>query len=203
MDQVILEATQFINTNVQYAPYIIFGLLILAGFNIPVSEDLMLFTSAVLASKNPELVTELFVGVFLGAYLSDLICYSIMGRFLGRKIFNIKFFANIISEERLLKISQFYERYGVATLIFGRFIPFGVRNALFVTAGISKMNALKFSLSDLFACLVSCSFFFYIYFYFGEKVIDTVKKGNIILFSLFIIVAGVFYIKNKRSTKNP
>lgn len=202
MDQVILEATQFINSNVQYAPYIIFGLLILAGFNIPVSEDLMLFTSAVLAAKNPDLATELFIGVFLGAYLSDLICYFIMGRFLGRKIFRIKFFANIISEQRLQQISQFYERYGVATLIFGRFIPFGVRNALFVTAGISRMNVLKFSLSDLFACLVSCSFFFYIYFYFGEKVIETVKKGNIILFSLFIITAGVFYFKNKRSTKN-
>ena len=38
-----------INQNVMYAPYIICGLLLLDGFNLPVSEDLMIFTSALLA----------------------------------------------------------------------------------------------------------------------------------------------------------
>ncbi|MEE3079897.1 MAG: DedA family protein, partial [Bdellovibrionota bacterium] len=61
------EAMTMINANFEWAPLIIFGLLFLAGFNIPVSEDLMLFTSAILAAKNPEYKYQLFIGVFAGA----------------------------------------------------------------------------------------------------------------------------------------
>ena len=43
---------QYVQANVEWAPFIIFGLLVLAGFNIPVSEDMMLFISGVLAAKN-------------------------------------------------------------------------------------------------------------------------------------------------------
>ena len=38
----------------------------------------------------------------------------------------------------------FYKKYGALTLVIGRFIPFGVRNAIFLTSGISKMPFAKF-----------------------------------------------------------
>lgn len=190
-------ALELIQANITYAPYIIFGLLLLAGFNLPVSEDIMLFTSALLAAKHPEMKYIFFIAVFLGCYLSDLICYFVMGRYLGIKIFKIKFFANMVSTEKIEQISDFYKRYGIMTLILGRFIPFGVRNALFISAGIAKMPALKFALSDLLACTISSVFFFYIYFTFGESVIEVVKKGNIIIFSIAVLVVAALYIKKK------
>lgn len=162
----------YVQQHVQYAPYIIFGLLLLAGFNLPVSEDIMLFTSAILAAKNPEYAGMLFTGVFLGAYFSDLICYAFMGRYLGPKIFQIKMFSSMVSQEKIDKVNSFYSKYGVVTLILGRFIPFGVRNALFFTAGLGKMNAVKFALSDLLACTISCVTFFYLYYTFGESGIE-------------------------------
>ncbi len=179
----------FVQGNIYYAPYAFFGLLFLAGFNIPVSEDLMLLTSAIIAAKNPHLKYELFAGVFLGAYISDLICYGFMGRYLGQKIFKIKFFSKMISDEKLEKVNGFYAKYGILTLLIGRFIPFGVRNALFLTAGLGKMNAWKFAISDFIACVTSCVFFFWLYFTYGEAVIDVVKKFNIILFTVF--AAGI------------
>lgn len=187
----------FVQGNIYYAPYAFFGLLILAGFNLPVSEDLMLLTSALIAVKNPHLKYELFAGVFLGAYLSDLICYGFMGRFLGQKIFKIKFFANMITDDKLKKVNGFYSKYGIFTLLIGRFIPFGVRNALFITAGLGKMNAWKFAISDFIACTVSCIFFFWLYFTYGEAVIDVVKKGNIILFTLFAAGISGWFIHKK------
>jgi membrane protein DedA with SNARE-associated domain len=191
----------FVQANVTLAPYAFLGLLILAGFNIPISEDLMLLSSALIAIKNPHLKYELFAGVFLGAYISDLICYGFMGRFLGPKIFQIKFFANMISQEKLDKINSFYAKYGVATLIIGRFIPFGVRNALFLTAGLGKMNAVKFALCDFIACTISCVFFFWLYFTYGESVIDLVKKGNMILFALFAAALTGWFIHKKVQAK--
>ncbi|MBK23295.1 MAG: alkaline phosphatase [Bdellovibrionaceae bacterium] len=191
-------ALEYINANAANAPYIIFGLLLLAGFNVPVSEDIMLFTSALLAAKNPELLYPLFIAVFAGAYLSDVICYAFMGRFLGEKIFKIKFFKSMAPPEKIAKVTEFYEKYGIITLILGRFIPFGVRNALFLTAGLGKMNALKFCISDFIACTISCLSFFSLYYYFGESVIEYVKKFNLIIFAVAIVGGIIFFIRNRK-----
>lgn len=192
------ELIQFAQANVQYAHFIIFGLLLLAGFNIPVSEDAMIFISALLASNHKTQLPHLFTGVYLGAYFSDLICYW-LGRLLGPKLFEIKFFSNMMSTERREKIHAFYERYGIVTLIVGRFIPFGVRNGLFLTAGLGKMNFLKFSMADLLACTISTVTFFTLYFHYGNTVIEYVKKGNIIIFGVAAAIVGVIYFRKKKS----
>lgn len=194
------ELIQIIQANVQYAPYIIFGALLLAGLNIPVSEDAMLFISGVLASSHPEHLTELFIGVYMGAYLSDLICYS-LGRFVGPKLFEIRFFANMVPPERIQKIHNFYENYGIVTLLLGRFIPFGVRNALFLTAGLGQMTFTKFALADLLACTISTITFFTLYYHYGSTVIDFVKGGNIVLFSIAAIALAAYYWR-KRALNN-
>lgn len=198
MDQLI----EFIMTHAEWAPYIIFSALLLAGINIPVSEDGMLFISALLAANNPEQTSILFAAIFFGAYFSDMICYGV-GRFLGPKIWSNKFFASIASKDKVERLEQYFERYGPATLFFGRFIPFGVRNAMFLTAGLSKMNFSKFAFFDFLACLLSCSTFFYLYYTFGEQVIEYVKKGNIVVFSLAcIIVIAIILVKKKNDRKS-
>lgn len=199
MDQLL----ELINANVQFAPFIIFGALLLAGFNLPVSEDAMLFISAILARNNPEKLLWLFMGVFAGAYLSDLICYW-LGRKFGPKLFSIKFFSNMVSPKKLDRINHFYKRHGILTLLVGRFIPFGVRNALFLSAGLSKMNFLRFSLSDLAACIISNVFFFTLYYHYGMTVVDYVKKGNMVIFGSAAIFALIYWIikKKRKASRN-
>ncbi len=194
------ELIHIIQANIQYAHFIIFGVLLLAGLNIPVSEDAMLFISAILANQHPEYLPHLFIGVYLGAYFSDLICYG-LGRILGPKLFEIQFFANMVPPERITKISAYYQKYGVATLILGRFIPFGVRNALFLTAGLGKMNFIKFALSDLLACTISSISFFTLYYHYGESVIAYIKQGNIVFLSLALVFLGIFWYRKKRMLK--
>ncbi|NOR80975.1 MAG: DedA family protein, partial [Methyloprofundus sp.] len=135
--------------------------------------------------------------VYLGAYFSDLICYG-LGRKFGPKLLEIRFFANMVSPERITKISSYYEKYGVITLILGRFIPFGVRNALFLTAGLGKMNFIKFALSDLLACTISSVSFFTLYYYYGESVIAYIKQGNMVVFSLAFLLLGVIWYRKKK-----
>ncbi len=196
------ELLQFIQAHIHYAHWIIFGALLLAGLNIPVSEDGMLFISGVLASHYPDHLIRLFSAVYLGAYFSDLICYM-LGRKFGPKLFEIKFFANMVPPERIDKIHNFYEQYGIVTLLIGRFIPFGVRNGLFLTAGLGKMDFQKFALADLLACTISTVVFFTLYYHFGNTVIEYVKQGNIMLFGLVAIGIGVyFYLKNQRKDNN-
>lgn len=190
----------WIMSNVMFAPYIIFGLLLLAGLNVPISEDGMLFISGVMAAKNPEYFYHLFIGVYLGAYLSDLISYG-LGRYLGPKLWKIRFFAKMVTPEKIDKVSGFYAKNGFLTLLIGRFIPFGVRNALFITAGFTKMNFLKFALYDLIAATISVVLFFNLYYKYGETVIEYVKKGNVVLFSLFLIGGIIYFFQKKRKEK--
>lgn len=190
------ELIAFIQSHIEYAPYLIFGLLLLAGFNIPVSEDGMLFIAALLASNNPDYWLPLYAGVYLGAYFSDLICYG-LGRIIGPKLLKFKLFANIATQNRINKISRYYQRYGVTTLILGRFIPFGVRNGLFLTAGLGRMNLIKFALADLLACTISTASYFSLYYRYGETVVESVKNANIMIFSVAFVVVIYLYFRKK------
>jgi membrane-associated protein len=191
---------ELIQSNVQHAPFLIFGLLMLAGFNIPIPEDGMLFISGVLASHYPQHLAALFTAVYLGAYFSDLICYW-LGRLVGPKLLEIRFFSNMVTPERREKIHAYYEKYGIVTLIFGRFIPFGVRNGLFLTAGLGKMTFVKFALSDLLACTISTVTFFSLYYHFGPTVVAYVRDANILIFGVAGVALGV-YLVTLRKRKN-
>lgn len=194
MDDVI----QFIFQHAHYAHWIVFSALMLAGINVPISEDLMIIMSAVLAATVvPENTVQLFVAVFLGCYLSDWVCYWI-GRKLGPKLWDIKWFARTVDRKRLDQIHAYYEKYGFWTLLVGRFIPFGVRNLLFFSAGAGKMPFKKFVLSDGIACAASNTTLFTLAYYAGknyETLLHFLKTFNVILFSLFAlsIIGAVWY----------
>jgi membrane-associated protein len=193
---------QFIFEHAQYAHWIVFGSLMLAGLNIPISEDLMIIFSAVLAATVvPENTYKLFIAVFLGCYLSDWVCYWI-GRHFGPKLWNIKWFARTFDQKRITQVHQYYAKYGFLTLLIGRFIPFGVRNGLFLTAGLGKMPFRKFILSDGIACVCSNSVLFTLAYMVGknyELLLDTLKTINIFLFAAFVVsIIGFIWYKRKK-----
>ena len=166
----------------------------------------MLFISALLAVDSPDMLVPLFLGVYLGAYFSDLICYT-LGRVLGPRIWKIRFFASAATTKRVDKLNHYLEKYGSVTLFLGRFIPFGVRNALFLTAGLGKMDARKFAFFDFLACTISSVSFFSLYYHFGQDVVEYVKKGNIIFFSIACVVVIAVLVrmqikKRKQSTES-
>ena len=200
MEQLADILRELISNNVQYAHFIIFFALLLAGLNFPISEDAMLFISGILAAKHPEHREQLFIGVFLGAYFSDLIAYW-LGRTLGPKLWDWPFFGKRVPRELITKIGLFYKRYGMITIFVGRFIPFGVRNALFITAGLGGWSFTRFSLVDLGACTVSTVFFFFMYYTFGKEIIENVKTGNLVFFTIICFVV-FFIVKAMRKKKN-
>jgi len=145
----------FFMAHAHYAHFVIFGLFMLAGLNIPISEDVLIIASGMLASTIvPENTWKLFLAVFLGAYLSDFIPYY-LGRRFGHNLWNVRWFSRMVKPHRLEQIKHYYHKYGILTLLIGRFIPFGVRNCLFLSAGLGKMRFWKFAMSDGIACLIS------------------------------------------------
>ena len=107
----------------------------------------------------------------------------------------------MVSHQKVDQMAAFYRKYGVFTLIVGRFIPFGVRNALFLTAGLSKMNFIKFSLTDFIACIISSITFFSLYYTYGEVATQFIAQGNQVLFALAVIAIIFFIVKKKKHQK--
>ncbi len=193
---------QFLFDHALHAHWIVFGALILSGFNVPISEDLLIILSAAIAALiAPENITKLFLGVFLGCYFSDWIAYT-LGRTLGPKLWNIGWFSKVVDKRRLDQVQNYYAKYGFWTLLVGRFIPFGVRNCLLLAAGMGKMRLGKFGLSDGIACLCSNTALFFTAYSLSKNytwLLSAMKTFHIFLFSAFVvsIIAFIWY-KNKK-----
>jgi membrane-associated protein len=201
------EFLNYICQHADYAYLIIFGMLMLAGLNIPFSEDLLLLTAGAIASTClAGHWLHLYLWVFFGCWFSAWEAYWI-GRSLGPKLYNIKWFNRILTRKRIEKLHYYYEKFGIFTFIVGRFCPGGVRNALFMSSGLGKMPFLIFIARDGFACVLSSSTLFYIGYFFGEnyktllryfKTYQEILLG-IIIFIIAIII-GLVWSKSRIKT---
>lgn len=188
--------------NAHSAHWIFFLLLLLAGINIPISEDLILIMGGAVASICiPNEALFLFCWIYAGCIISAWEAYSI-GRYFGPKLYEIKWLKNIVTRDRINKLHEYYEKFGILTFIVGRFIPGGVRNALFMSAGLGKMPFSTFLFRDSIACLISTSTLYYLGFLFGQNLQDIIyyfSKYNRLAFILFACILFIlgFYLWNR------
>lgn len=154
------EFANFFCSNAHYAHYLFFGMILLTGLNIPLPEDILVMLAGMLvATCVPEHYWLMFGWVLAGALLSAYEAYWI-GRYLGPRLYGLRFFRHVITPERVNKIGHFLERFGVLTFIVGRFIPFGFRNCIFMTCGLWKMSFPRFMLRDgVGAFIATCALF--------------------------------------------
>lgn len=191
--------------NAHYAHYVFFILLLVAGVGLPFSEDLIFLLSGFLASTViPENTWTLLIFVFLGAYISDCEAYWI-GRYFGPKLWTGHKLEG--KQERMGRLSLFYQNYGVWALLIGRCIPFGVRNCFIVLAGIGGMPFAKFLIVDGIACTLTTGCLFYLAYSFGQNfqtMQSMLYSANLILFLSFVIfvVAMVSIRKYRESSQS-
>lgn len=105
------------------------------GFFLP--GDSLLFTAGLLASQGYFDISILTILVFVGAVLGDQVGYY-FGKSVGPKLFkreNSLFF----DKKNLTRAKDYYEHYGVSTIILARFIPV-IRTFAPIVAGIGQMK---------------------------------------------------------------
>lgn len=192
-----------VTENAAYAHWWVFGALMLAGLNLPVSEELVLLVGGVAASTLETTGTlKIYLFIFVGAYTSDWMVYFI-GRLLGPRLWRIGWFRRTVKPHRLKQMEQYYERFGRLTLLIGRFIPFGVRNCLFMSAGMARMPLLKFGIADAVACVASTSALFWLAYLFGcnyERLSGYLGVVDLLLFVAFVVtvIGFVWYKRTKK-----
>ncbi len=202
------ELFSYICQHAHNAHWILFGLLLLSGFNFPISEDILLIGAGAIASTCiPEHALKFYLWGFSGAYLSAWEAYW-LGRLLGPRLYQFRLFRSVITPRRLEILRTYYAKFGVFTFIIGRFCPGGIRNALFMSSGLTRMPFSLFTLRDGLACLISSNVFFQIGYRFGEN-IDLILyyfhhyEALFLFFILNLGVAGLIYVWYiYRSTRN-
>lgn len=187
----------------EHAHWYIFGAILLAGFNIPISADILVVIGAFLAATAaPHHLWHLYLAVSVGCYFSAWIAYW-FGRLLGKRFCKYKWFCKLMPPQRLEKIQRFYSRHGLWTLLLGRFIPFGVRNCIFMSSGMSRVSFLKFALWDLLACFTWTSVSFYCFYVLGQNyqlLFDHLKTLNMFIFLAFsvTVISLIWYKRRKK-----
>ena len=194
----------YICEHIHYAPWIFFILLLLTGLCIPISEDLLLLIGGAIASTClQEHALDLYIWLFLGSLLAAWEAYWI-GRLFGPNLYKIRFFQSILMPHRLETLRHYYAKFGIWTFIFGRFCPGGIRNALFMSSGLSKIPFHHFIFRDTPGCMISTLTFFFLGYKFGQHFDLMINYFNQythwFFFAIFVLIAvGLIYFLYHRT----
>lgn len=179
------------------APLILFFLLLVAGLNIPISEDIILITGGAMVSLcAPEIHWRMYFLLFLGCWLSAWECYA-LGRFFGPKIYNVPWFNHWINPKSVARVHRRIEKYKYLTFFGVRFIPGGIRNTFFMTCGLGKMPFKTFIFRDGMAALLASFVIFHLGYEFAShyhEIIATIERYQKYFIYLTAIVLAVVLI---------
>lgn len=182
--------------------YVILFLIVFCETGLVVTPflpgDSLLFAAGAFAGKGSLELQWLIPLLCIAGILGDAVNYSI-GKTLGPKLLkNEKWF---LKPEHLNKTQQFYERWGVKTIVLARFVPI-IRTFAPFLAGVGQMNYRQFGTFNVLGAILWVVIFSVAGFWFGN--IPVVRK-NFTLVILGIIVVSVLpaVLEVIRNRNNP
>ncbi len=158
---------------VEYRYWAIFFALVVAGFGVPLPEELTILVSGYLTAVNYLDPAVTLLACYTGVLAGDIVTYCI-GRFGASYLLESKFARWLISPKKLEQIQYYYRGYGPIYLLGARQVA-GLRFPSFFTAGMVRMDFFKFILFDGLAALVSVPGIFLIAYYFGPRLRDALN----------------------------
>jgi membrane-associated protein len=164
--------------------------------------DSLLFAAGMIIAKTNNEILNVWVLIPLliaSAIVGDNTNYFI-GKFIGVKLFDVKWLKRILKRKYLTKTEEFYAKHGGKTIIMARFVPIVRTFAPFV-AGIGNMNYSKYISFCLIGGFLWVPALTLAGYYLGG--IDIVKNNfEIVIFSIiFISILPVIFqfLKSKFS----
>jgi membrane protein DedA with SNARE-associated domain len=132
--------THFFTSN---GVWLLFVVVLLESFGIPLPGETALIAFGVLASQGHHSIVLVIVLAAAGAIMGDNLGYWLIGRWGGRRLFERWGFLRRYSERFLPAAERLMEKHGGKTVFFGRFITVLRYTAAWV-AGIGRMEWWKF-----------------------------------------------------------
>lgn len=192
---------------IQYGYFAFASVLIIAGFGVPIPEDIpLLFIGYLSAPANGMLNVWVTIAVAMACILGAdglfyFIGYTVRRRRNGELPTFVKRF---LTPQRREQAEHYFSRYGARTVFFGRFLP-GLRTPIFLCAGLWGVKPLRFLAADGGAALISVPTLVFVGYFFGDHMED-IKAivGRVeyaIVAAIVIFAVGSFFAhrwRNKR-----
>jgi membrane protein DedA with SNARE-associated domain len=167
---------------------------LLTGLNIPFSEDLIIISCAIIAASDPNMLVPFYIAIYLGVVISDHMVYWI-GHYMHKAAKKTFYFTKMLNSKKFLIIQKYLNKHGLLTFIVCRFIPFGIRNLLFMSCGFSRMNYKYFSVFDIIAATINTSVLYFGIYFLGLEFEKPFKALGIVMFAILILATLVIFIR--------
>ncbi len=178
-------------------PYlIVFFILLLCGFGLPVPEDVVLFAAGMMAFYQRADVYVMIAICFAGVMIGDSSVYTI-GSLYGRRLRKKAFVKKLLPPARMRMVRRKLHAQGNKVIFAARFMP-GLRTPVFFTSGTLHLPFRVFFFYDGIAALLSVPAIVYATFYFGnhvDRVINVVKRLQFGVVGTIVVIAGVLALK--------
>ncbi len=175
----------------------IFGILFVCGLGVPIPEDITLISAGILASMKTIRLPGALIVCFIGVLVGDSILFN-LGRYYGRRVFQLPVFRRIFTQERIEAAEARVRRNSKFICFSGRFLP-GLRAPIFLTAGVMGVRPLIFYGLDGFAALISVPAWVFVGYYAAENIEKALKIAKHLQIYILLTV-GVFiaaYMANR------
>jgi len=151
----------------QYGSFSLFVLLALGIFALPIPDETLMVLAGVLMAHGQLLPFPTYIAAILGAMAGITVSYLI-GRTAGVLI--IKKYGHWvgITEARMRRVHNWFERFGRWALLIGYFIP-GVRHLTGYAAGITVMEYRHFAIFAYTGAMVWACIFLSVGYFLGDR----------------------------------
>ena len=175
--------------------------LVLTGCGLPIPEEVAIVVAGVLSAQGnlrPELA---LAACLVGAIAGDCIMYAIGYRWGHSLLSAHPRVAKFLRADREARFEQAIERHALKVMLLSRFLV-GIRGPVYLAAGVVRMPFRKFLLFDLLCATLVVGTFFWLSYAFGEEVVDWIRKGELtVTLIVLLVVAAVGTYLYRRSRR--
>ena len=188
----LLSITSFIEAHSQWALLIMFALLTLESFGLPLPGETALIACSILASQGSlSIVWVVVVGV-AAAIIGDNLGYWV-AREGGRPLLQRHRLTQQYAEKYLPRGERFFARHGGKAVFFGRFVAVLRVTAAWV-AGLSHMHWWRFFAWNAAGGIVWATLVSLISYYLGTAAADALSRYGLFAAGGLVLLTGAGFL---------
>jgi membrane protein DedA with SNARE-associated domain len=190
------STSTFIDHHHQWALLLLFALVGLESFGLPLPGETALIACAVLASQGSLAIGWVIVVATLAAIIGDNLGYWV-ARHGGRPLLERHRFTRAYAERYLPRGERFFAKHGAKAVFFGRFVAVLRVTAAWI-AGLSRMHWWRFLLWNALGGIVWATSVALIAYFLGDAAASAIGKYGLYAAGGAVLFAAIGFFVVRR-----
>ncbi len=185
-------------------PWLLFGVIMLAGIGVPISEEILIVPAGFLIERGVLPFWWTVAAAWCGVVLADLIWMLLVRRY-SYKFLGIRFFRRMFHPRRLLEIKYLLDRWGIWVIVMGRILP-AARTPVITAAGLAHMPIQKFMIGECIGAAKSVAWQLFVGWLIAKGLGDSTRDAHVrdaafIGLGILLLITIVWWWRRRKSHK--